>query len=92
MTDDASRGGSAGEVDPIADDLRAQMEVLQSRLHTAKIAYLNRTELDGRVPEYEDVATIAKSLISLNYQLQKRLYGEVKVRLSVSKLLRASSR
>jgi hypothetical protein len=92
MTDDTSKNDPSEKADPISDDLRARMEVLQSRLHTAKIAYLNRTELDGKVPEYEDVAAIAKSLISLNYQLQKQLYGEIKLKLSVSKLLRASSR
>lgn len=92
MTDSASKDGFSEKPDPIADDLRAQMEIAQSRLHTAKIAYLNRTELDGRVPGYEDVAAIAKGLISLNYRLQKQLYGQVRVKLSVSKLLRASSR
>jgi hypothetical protein len=87
-----SKTSSSEKEDPIADELRASMELLQSKLQTAKIAYLNRTELDGKVPEYEDVAAIAKSLINLNYQLQKQLYGEVRLKLSVSKLLRASSR
>jgi hypothetical protein len=92
MSDDRSDTGSADESNAIANELRGRMELLQSKLHAAKIAYLNRTELDGKVPEYEDLATIAKSLISLNYQLQKELYGEVRLKLSVSKLLRASSR
>ena len=92
MNDARSDTGSADESNVIANELRARMELLQSKLHVAKIAYLNRTELDGKVPEYEDVAAIAKSLISLNYQLQKELYGEVRLKLSVSKLLRASSR
>jgi hypothetical protein len=92
MSDDRSKTGSVDESNEIANDLCARMELLQSKLNTAKIAYLNRTDLDGKVPEYEDVAAVAKSLISLNYQLQKQLYGEVKLKLSVSKLLRASSR
>lgn len=92
MGDDRLNSGSADEPSAIVIELRARLELLQSKLHTAKIAYLNRTELDGKVPEYEDVANIAKSLIKLNYQLQKELYGEVKLKLSVSKLLRASSR
>ena len=54
------------------------MEQLQSRLHVAKIAYFNRTELDGKIPQYEDLSAIAKELISVNYQLQKVLYGKVK--------------
>lgn len=80
------------EIDSAAEQLRGRMEQLQSRLHTAKIAYLNGTELDGKVPEYTDLSSIAKELIRANYQLQKTLYGKVKLKLSVAKLLRASSR
>jgi hypothetical protein len=75
-----------------ADALRAQMELLQSKLHSAKIAFHNRTELDGKVPEYEDVAAVAKSLIKLNYDLQKLLFGEVRMKLSVARLMRSSNR
>jgi hypothetical protein len=92
MSDDELNTGDAKSSDAAADALRAAMEVLQAKLNAAKIAYLNRAELDGKVPEYEDVATIAKELIKLNYQLQKALYGEVRLKLSVAKLLRASSR
>lgn len=74
------------------NEIRARMELVQARLHAAKIAYLNRTEFDGKVPEYSDVAGIAKNLISLNYDLQRKLYGEVRLKLSVAKLLRASNR
>jgi hypothetical protein len=92
MSDDELNTGAAKESNPAADKLRTAMEVLQSRLHAAKIAYHNRTELDGKVLEYEDVAAIAKELIRSNYELQKLLYGEVRLKLSVAKLLRASSR
>lgn len=68
------------------------MEQLQTKLYAAKIAYLNRTELEGKIPEYGDLSRIAKELISSNYALQKRLYGKVRLKLSVSKLLRASNR
>ncbi len=74
------------------DALRSRMELLQAKLNAAKIAFHNRTELDGKTPEYEDVAAVAKELIAANYQLQKRLYGEVRMKLSVARLLRASSR
>jgi hypothetical protein len=73
-------------------DLRARIELFQAKLNAAKIAYHNRSELDGKIPEYEDVATIAKNLIALNYELQKSLYGAVKMKLSVAKLIRASNR
>jgi len=68
------------------------MEQLQSKLNAAKIAFYNNAELDGKVPAYEDLSRIAKELIGINYQLQKTLYGEVRLKLSVPKLLRASSR
>ena len=92
MTDEKSDSASQDEPNAKTDELHTRMEQLQSRLRVAKIAYFNRTEMDGKVPEYEDLASIAKDLISANYQLQKQLYGKVRLKLSVSKLLRASSR
>lgn len=92
MSNSKSHTGPADETNATADELRTRMELLQSRLHAAKIAYFNRTELGGKIIEYEDLAGIAKNLISVNYQLQKKLYGKVKLKLSVAKLLRASSR
>jgi len=92
MTDDKSQTDPPKSTEAVADEIRARMEQLQSRLRVAKIAYYNRTELDGKVPEYEDLSAVAKELIRTNYQLQKVLYGKVKLKLSVSKLLRASSR
>jgi hypothetical protein len=91
-----SDGQEVDNPDPSSEgaavELRSRMELLQSKLNAAKIAYHNRSELDGKVPDYEDVAAIAKNLIALNYKLQKLLYGEVKMKLSVAKLIRASSR
>lgn len=72
--------------------LQAKLEVIQSKLRAAKIAYHNRSELDGKIPEYDDLAAIAKSVITTNYELQKELYGEVRMKMSVAKLLRATSR
>jgi hypothetical protein len=70
--------------------LQAELEKMQSRLYAIKIAYMNRSEWEERVPEYEDVAAVAKELIKLNYDLQKLLYGKVRMKLSVAKLLRSS--
>ncbi|HEY1940184.1 MAG TPA: hypothetical protein VGJ33_19820 [Candidatus Angelobacter sp.] len=92
MNNDKSEVGSQGESKTNVDELRTRIEQLQSKLRAAKIAYLNRTELNGKILEYEDLAGIAKEIIGANYQLQKELYGKVKLRLSVAKLLRASSR
>jgi hypothetical protein len=89
MSHEQEDGLAGGEE---AAQLRSRMELLQSKLQAAKIAYHHRSELDGKIPEYNDVAAVAKNLIALNYELQKLLYGEVKLKLSVSKLLRATSR
>jgi hypothetical protein len=92
MDDIQPNTGTTAESEEIVNELRARMELLQSKLYAAKIAYLNRTELDGKIPEYEDVAAIARGVISANYDLQKKMFGKVKLKLSVAKLLRASSR
>jgi hypothetical protein len=93
MSDDRKNLGSkSAPGEETEQNLRSQIDLLQSKLNAAKIAYHNRMELDGKIPEYTDVAAIAKSLIARNYELQKLLYGEVKLKLSVAKLLRASNR
>jgi hypothetical protein len=74
--------------DAVADALRERMQLLQSRLNAAKIAFLNRTELDGKIPDYNDVKLVAKELIQTNYDLQVRQYGKIRMKLSVAKLLR----
>jgi hypothetical protein len=73
-------------------EVRARMELLQAKLNATKIAYLNRMEIDGNVPTYEDLTAAAKAFIAANYELQKILYGSVKLKISVSKLLRGSNR
>ena len=64
------------------------MEQLQARLNAAKIAHLNGTTLDNQPVSYEDVAAVAKDLIRTNYRLQELQFGEIRVRLSVAKLIR----
>ena len=92
MSNQEDNKPSSATNEEAADNLRARMEMLQAKLNAAKIAFHNRVELDGKIPEYEDVAAVAKDIIATNYQLQKVLYGEVKMKLSVAKLIRASSR
>jgi hypothetical protein len=77
--------------DPKSNEIeqaRARFEMLQSRLNAAKIAYLNRSPLDGKDVTYVDLNRIAKDVIEANYELQRRRYGEVRVKLSPAKLLR----
>ena len=70
------------------DELEATFEKLQSRLNAAKTAYLNGSTLDGKAVEYEDLKRVAEQTIQANYDLQKARYGTIRLKLSVSKLLR----
>jgi hypothetical protein len=66
------------------EEAREHFEMLQSRMNAAKIAYLNRTPFDGQ----DDLQQIAKEVIEANYELQRRRYGRVRLKLSAAKLLR----
>jgi hypothetical protein len=70
------------------DDLKARLEMLESRLHVAKIAYLNGTALDGSEVTYEVLNKIANEYIQTSYAIQKIKFGAIKLRMSVAKLLR----
>lgn len=72
--------------------IHRRIELLKSKLHAIKIAFLNRTEIDERIPEYEDVSAVARQLIHENYDLQKALHGKVLIKLTVPKVLRGSNR
>lgn len=67
---------------------REHFEMLQSRMNAAKIAYLNRTPFDGQDITADDLQRIAKEVIEANYELQRRRYGRVRLKLSPAKLLR----
>jgi hypothetical protein len=71
-----------------ADELREKQAQLQAKLNAIKIAYLNGEEFDGKPVGYDDLQQIAKQLIQTNYALQKVLYGSVRLKLSVAKILR----
>lgn len=70
------------------EEARERFEMLQSRMNAAKIAYLNRTPFDGQEITVEDLQQIAKEVIEANYELQRRRYGRVRLKLSPAKLLR----
>jgi len=73
---------------PSADELREKQGQLQARLNAIKIAYLNGQEFDGKPVAYDDLKQIAQQLIQTNYALQKVLYGSIRLKLSVAKILR----
>ena len=73
---------------PEVEALRKHFEALQARLNAAKIAHLNGTPLGDEEVSYEVLKRIAKEVIKANYELQKAIYGSIRLRLSVAKLLR----
>lgn len=67
---------------------RERFEMLQARLNAVKTAYLNRSPMDEREVTYEHVKQIAQEVIEANYELQRLLYGKVRLKLSTTKLIR----
>ena len=70
------------------DALRAELDLLRSKVYAAKVAYLNRTPFDNREITFEDLKAFASEYIQKSYDYQKAVYGKIKVRISVAKLLR----
>ena len=73
---------------PSVEELRVRFETAQARLNAARIAYLNRTPLDGEQIDYEALKRVAQETIQANYALQMATYGFIRLKLSVAKLLR----
>ena len=68
---------------------QAELERLQSRIYAAKMAYVHKTPFEDKDElSYEDLKRIAEDYIRSSYAYQKSKYGDVKVRISVAKLLR----
>ena len=66
------------------------LDKLRARVYAAKIAYLNRSGFEGKKElSYEELKVIAQDFIRASYDYQKKLYGKVKVKISVAKLLRS---
>jgi hypothetical protein len=78
-----------GEEKTPADGRRENLDKLRARVHAAKIAYLNRFPFeDKKELTYEDLKAVAEEFIRASYAYQKELYGKVRVKISVAKLLR----
>ena len=74
--------------DPLLVEAKTNFERMRSRLNAARIAYARNLPFDGRKVTYDDLRRIAEETIQANYELQRRRYGTVKLKLSASKLLR----
>jgi hypothetical protein len=69
---------------------RENLDKLRARVYAAKIAYLNRSGFeDKKELSYEELKVIAQDFIRASYDYQKKLYGKVRVKISVAKLLRS---
>jgi PAS domain-containing protein len=71
-----------------AEELRELMERKRSLLEAMRIAFLHRAPLNGKIPDDEAVRHAARDFIDANYALQRTLFGRVRVKLSVPRLLR----
>ena len=76
------------EDEAVLSEMTNRLEMLESKLHVAKIAYLHRTPLNGKPVEFEDLKAIADEYIRMSYALQKVKYGSVRFKISSAKLLR----
>jgi len=54
----------------------------------AKLAFYHRTEYKGVAVTYEVLRSYAELLIAHNYAYQKAIYGTIKVKISVARLMR----
>lgn len=73
---------------PGAEELSARLQLLESKLHAAKVAYLNRATFEGEEMTYDGLVAVATDYMQTSYALQKSKFGSIKVRLSIAKLLR----
>jgi hypothetical protein len=75
--------------DESLQEQQQRLEYLRARVNAAKVAYFNRTSFEDKAEvSFEDVKEIAEQYIRASYDYQKLRYGSIKLRISVSKLLR----
>jgi hypothetical protein len=68
--------------------LRTEVTRAEHELEDAKLAYYNSAEYQGANMPYERLKKYAEVFIAANHSLQKALYGRIRIRLDVSRLLR----
>ena len=81
----------AKKVPPTAEELenlKSSMDSTELDFANAKLAYYNRLEYKGKIIAYEDLAKYAREFIAANYAYQKALYGKIRIKLSVPRLMR----
>jgi hypothetical protein len=81
----------AKKAQPSAEDLRnlkSAMNAAELDFANAKLAYYNRAEYKDRLIAYEELNKYAETAIAANHAYQTALYGRIRVRLTVSRLMR----
>jgi hypothetical protein len=68
--------------------MRAEMKRSEHELEDGKLAYYNSAEYRGEAMTYERLKKYAEAFITANHALQKALYGRIRIRLDVGRLLR----
>jgi hypothetical protein len=69
-------------------ELRERMKRLDEEFDRLRHAYYRRASVQGRIPDYDELKALAERFIRANHEYQKARYGRIRLRLSVSKLLR----
>jgi len=69
-------------------ELQAAKDRAELDFRNAKLAFYNRIEYKGEPVSYEILHNYAERLIASNYEYQKAVYGTIKVKISVARLMR----
>jgi hypothetical protein len=81
----------APKAKPTPEQLKQFQETLnrsESDLGNAKVAYFSRTDYKGEAVSGERLRQYAQAYVDANHAYQRALYGKIRVRLDVSRLLR----
>jgi hypothetical protein len=68
--------------------LRDAMDAAELDFANAKLAYYNRRPYKDRGVEYDDLRGYAERFISASYEFQRAKWSKVRLKLTISRLLR----
>jgi hypothetical protein len=68
--------------------MKEAMDAAELDFANAKLAYYHRTEYKGFAVNYESLRNYAEQFIDKNYAYQKAIFGKLRIKLSVPRLMR----
>jgi hypothetical protein len=77
--------------EPLAENLEAlrnRMRQLDEKFDRLRYAYYTRGQAAADPPTYDELKRAAAAFIEANYAYQRARYGRIRLKLSISKLLR----